>query len=142
MPNQYRCDFSCVFNGESLTELTHVVIKDGYISSIGPAVPEGAEEFNAKGATLLPGLTSVTTCASVAVGPGGLLPKVVIIRDEDVIHGTDPQEGISFVDRMVEKGAEYTKVILEMPPATEKMLTVEQVRLPQHQEGVGERMEQ
>ena len=44
-----------VFNGESLTELTHVVIKDGYISSIGPAVPEGAEEFNAKGKTLLPG---------------------------------------------------------------------------------------
>lgn len=44
-----------VFNGESLSELTHVVIKDGYISSIGPAVPEGAEEYNAKGATLLPG---------------------------------------------------------------------------------------
>lgn len=161
-----------VFNGESLTELTHVVIKDGYISSIGPAVPEGAEEFNAKGKTLLPGyidahihlndienlkkavrcgvttmmdmqptsvelvdslrelpgLTDVTTCASVAVGPGGLLPKVVIIRDEDVIHGTDPQEGISYVDRMIEKNAEYIKVILEMPPATEKMLTVEQVR--------------
>ena len=44
-----------MFNGESLTELTHVVIQDGYISSIGPAVPEGAEEYNAKGATLLPG---------------------------------------------------------------------------------------
>ena len=81
----------------------------------------------------LPGLTSVTTCASVAVGPGGLLPKVVIIRDEDVIHSDDPTEGISFVDRMVAKGAEYTKVILELPPATEKMLTVEQVRpIAQH----------
>lgn len=76
----------------------------------------------------IPGLTSVTTCASVAVGPGGLLPKIVIIRDEDVIHDTDPQEGANYVDRMVKKNAEYIKVILEMPPATEKMLTTEQVK--------------
>lgn len=76
----------------------------------------------------LPGLTSITTCASVAVGPGGLLPKVVIIRDEDIIRSNDPREGANFVDRMIAKGAEYIKVILENPPATEKMLTVEQVR--------------
>lgn len=76
----------------------------------------------------LPGLTSITTCASIAVGPGGILPKVVIVRDEDIIRSSDPQEGINFVDRMVEKGAEYIKVILENPPATEKMLTVGQVR--------------
>lgn len=76
----------------------------------------------------LPGLTSITTCASVAVGPGGILPKIVIIRDEDIIRSNDPQEGINFVDRMVQKGAEYIKVILENPPATEKMLTAEQVR--------------
>lgn len=64
----------------------------------------------------------------IAVGPGGILPKVVIVRDEDIIRSSDPQEGINFVDRMVEKGAEYIKVILENPPATEKMLTVGQVR--------------
>ena len=75
----------------------------------------------------LPGLTSVTTCASIAVGPGGLLPKVVIVRDEDVIYD-DPSKGVEFVDRMIEKGAEYIKVILELPPLTEKMLSVEQVR--------------
>ena len=44
-----------IFNGEALTELTNVVFDKGYITSIGPAVPEFSEEFNAKGATLLPG---------------------------------------------------------------------------------------
>ena len=74
----------------------------------------------------LPGLTSIFTSASVAVGPGGLLPKVVIILDEDIIHD-GPNEGKEFVDRMLTKGASYIKIILEMPPVTEKMLTKEQI---------------
>lgn len=75
----------------------------------------------------LPGLTSVLTSASIAVGPGGLLTKIVPIREEDIIRN-NPNEGINFVDRMLAKGAEYIKVILEEPPLTEKMLTVEQLR--------------
>ena len=74
----------------------------------------------------LPGLPSVLTSARIAIGPGGLLPKVVIVREEDLFHG-QPNEGINFVDRMVAKGADYIKVILEEPPLTGKMLTVEQL---------------
>ena len=44
-----------VFNGNTLSEITNVVFENGYIMSVGPAIPFGSEVVDGRGMVLLPG---------------------------------------------------------------------------------------
>lgn len=75
----------------------------------------------------LEGLTDIRSCYSSIMSKPSIIMKKVLGEAPEFVE--TPEQARAFIDKQLAKGADYVKLILENPPLTKGMLSVELIKV-------------